>query len=194
MPLGVHRGRSGSFPWRPNTRSGSASLELQPQLALSWRHHGAHPDPVSYQASLWDGVQCSFLVVGPPDREPLGLVTFYEPDLTNGHCKVAATRLDLRTRWSGVHTLTGVCLGIDYVFEAWPVRKLYFEVPEFNVPQFASAGRRLLVLEGRLVQHVWRAGRYHDLLIYSLTRDRRLAERHRYLRTSVLREMEPVNR
>jgi len=63
-------------------------------------------------------------------------------------------------------------LFIRYVLSCWDFRKVYFEGPEFNTVTFASAIGKSLDLEGVLKQHDYYDGRYWDVHILALYRDR----------------------
>lgn len=70
---------------------------------------------------------------------------------------------------SGI-ALEPVRLFVDYLFDVWPFRKLYFELPEFNYQQFSSVAEGPLRVEGRLVDHDYFGGRYWDRLILAVHR------------------------
>jgi RimJ/RimL family protein N-acetyltransferase len=67
--------------------------------------------------------------------------------------------------------MMGCALFFDYVFACWPFRKLYLELPEYNVPQVRSGIGTYFRLEGRLRAHSYLTGRYSDELILALYRD-----------------------
>lgn len=61
----------------------------------------------------------------------------------------------------------------------------YFEVPAYNLDQFASAIGRALEEERRLRDHEWLGGRYWDRVYLSLSRERWVGLRARYGRIMV---------
>lgn len=61
----------------------------------------------------------------------------------------------------------GTVLFIRYVFNEWPFRKLYVEVPAFNLPQFRSA-RSLLVEEACFHDHEYHEGKWWHLHIFAI--------------------------
>lgn len=115
--------------------------------------------------------------------KPIGLVTAYNADFANQHAFVAMA-LDPVVQRAG-WPLEALLLFVDHVFGAFSFRKLYFEVPAFNIGQFASAVGRVLDAEGRLRDHEWFAGRWWDRVHLSLARDRWQAVRERYRRIMV---------
>ena len=70
---------------------------------------------------------------------------------------------------SGAGVLEAFALFVRYLFRLWPLRKLYLELPEFNLPQFASAVRvGLLKEEGRLRGDRYFDGAYWDQLVLAV--------------------------
>jgi hypothetical protein len=76
------------------------------------------------------------------------------------------------------------------LFTHWPFRKAYFEAPAPVADQIGlgTAARDVLVSEARLTEHDLFDGRYVDLVIYALTRERFYARFG-----SVLRQATEVN-
>jgi len=68
--------------------------------------------------------------------------------------------------------MVALLLFIRYTFDNWNLRKVYFEVPEYNLSQFDSAIGRYLDQEARMVDHQFANGRYWDSLTLSLFRDK----------------------
>lgn len=147
------------------------AAETDEHLAFRWRLRGAHPAPGDYADQLWNGVLALFVVEPVVPGMPLGIVSAYQADHRNGHCRVAAARL-LPDESMDSSFLGGVSLFFDHLFHGWPFRKLYLETPEYNLPQFASAvDRGILRVEARLEEFQYLAGRHWDMLFLSVTRD-----------------------
>lgn len=145
--------------------------ETGEDLAYRWRLHGAHPSPRDHAEQVWQGVLALFVVEQVADGEPLGVLSAYQADHRNGHCRIAAARLGT-TDSADTAFLAGIALFYDYLFAGWPFRKLYLETPEFNVGQFGSAvDRGLMRVEARLEEFTYLHGRYWDVLFLSVTRE-----------------------
>jgi RimJ/RimL family protein N-acetyltransferase len=100
-----------------------------------------------------------------------GLVVAYDANLQDGHAYLGAIS-DPRF---GVGTLEGVVLCLTYLFTMWPLRKIYLDAPEYNVPQFASAIERgIVVEEGRLAKHRFYNGKYWDQCLFAIYREKYL--------------------
>ena len=139
-------------------------------LSFRWRLHGAHPHPQEYAEQIWAGTLALFVAESATDARPLGILSAYQPDHRNGHCRVAAARLESSGSADALF-LAGLTMFFDYLFSGWPFRKLYLETPEFNIAQFRSAlDRGVLQLEGRLREYVFLADRYWDVLFLSVSR------------------------
>lgn len=145
------------------------AAETDEFLAFRWRLHGAHPSPSEYVEQLWHGTLALFVV--EKLGTPIGVLSAYQADHRNGHCRVAAARLapdgSMDTSF-----MSGLCLFLEYLFAGWPFRKLYLETPEFNLSRFASAvDRGILRVEARLEEFVYLADRYWDVLFLSVDRN-----------------------
>jgi RimJ/RimL family protein N-acetyltransferase len=152
-------------------------LAVDERTAPHWRYRGAPPRPEAFIGELWDGVLTQFIVERKDQRERLGLVTAYEPLARDGHCKIAAIfRPDTR-----IWPLEAVFLFVNYLFAEFGFRKLYGEVIEYNLDAFASAIGRWLETEGVLRGHELHAGRYWDVHILALWRERFELDRERLL-------------
>jgi len=157
-------------------------LELAPQLLWRWRHTGATPAPEQWLNSLWNGVTAQYLVIDHRTREWIGITSAYNADMRNGHAAIAAAKFNQDDH--GRRMLEGAIVFIDYVFATWPFRKLYMEVPGYNIAQLRSGIGRLLAEEGRLVRHVWLNGRHWDLHVLALHRDAWESRREQLVRVA----------
>lgn len=144
-------------------------IELAGELAPRWRHRGATPNPDQWAQTLWTGVLAQFMVVGVTTNKPIGRVVIYQPNFQDRYAYFAALRFEPSDR-SPIMML-GISLFLRYVFTYWDFDKLYMEVPEYNLPQFASGLGRFFEIEGRLRGHFRVGGRSWDQLILALYRE-----------------------
>jgi RimJ/RimL family protein N-acetyltransferase len=156
--------------------------EVSEALAFRWRLAGGHPDPAEYPNSLWSGVLASFIAEDVRVGSSVALFTAYNADFRNQHVYVAGTLLSgapsepLRRALLATEALF---LTLEYVFCGWPFRKVYLEVPEYNLEQFASLADRLAVEEGRLRAHVFAGWNWWDLVTLAVWRDQWESSRYR---------------
>jgi RimJ/RimL family protein N-acetyltransferase len=143
----------------------------------SFRFGGRVPSAQHVHEHLWDGVLAQWMVTGIRDGGRKGLVILASPDFANGFAYASALATS-QARRTGL-VLEGMGLVIDYAFRTWPLRKLYAEVSEPTLRQFARTVGRFCVEEGRLKQHHFRDGEFRDLVILAIYR-----ENWRHLRAS----------
>jgi RimJ/RimL family protein N-acetyltransferase len=144
------------------------SLAVSSEVGYRWRFRGSVPNYETFEASFWQGTLCQFVAYDRASDQPCGHLVCYNPEMTHGYATVAAV-------FTPGHVGTGgplQCVGafVSYIFTVWPMRKLYLEVPSFNVGQFAAGAGRLFSDEGRLVEHDYYAGRYWDRHILAVYR------------------------
>jgi RimJ/RimL family protein N-acetyltransferase/acyl carrier protein len=150
-------------------------LAVTPQVGYRWRYRGSVPSYPQFEQELWQGVLTQFLIESIEAGRPIGHAICYNPEFSLGFAYVGAA-VHAEYAGSGL-AMEALDLFVRYIFDVWPFRKLYFEVPEFNYPQFAGADRAnsaggSLVLEGRLRRHDFYRGRYWDRLVLAVYRDR----------------------
>lgn len=163
-------------------------METSESLIFRWRLRGGTPGPDEYVTGLSAGVYAQFLVFSEPGQDvpPLGLLTAHNEDPARQFVYVAGVKFDL----SDVrpHFLEGAMLFVNYLFAARPYRKLYMDVPEYNMGQIASSVGRLFEVEGHLREHSSSGNRTWDHYVLAMHRDRweTYGARYvRYLRRSV---------
>jgi acyl carrier protein/RimJ/RimL family protein N-acetyltransferase len=144
------------------------NLAISPDVGYRWRYRGSVPSYQQFEQELWQGMLVQFLVESIQTNQPAGHLICYNPDLGLGHAYVGAAM-------AGPYLGTGIAaepvqLFINYLFDVWPFRKLYLELPEFNYQQFASAGGRTLRVEARLRNHDYYRGRRWDRLVLAAYR------------------------
>lgn len=128
------------------------------------------PSPEQWTRAAWAEVLAQFLVVARASQKPIGLVAVYRPNFQDGHAYLSGARFDAGKR--SPLMIMGVSLFLKYVFECWDFRKIYMDVPEFNLTPIASGlSRHYFTLEGQLKEHVFFEGRYWDQYTLAAYRD-----------------------
>lgn len=129
-----------------------------------WRYRGRTPSHEQVAADLWRGVYAQFVVVDRATGDRAGLVGFYNVAVDAGRAYAFALADPDRSP----KVTEGFGLLCEWGFEHQGFQRIYLEVPEFNLDQFASLGDAAVV-EGRLRNHeIWQ-GRYWDYFILVLT-------------------------
>lgn len=134
--------------------------ELSGQLAVRWRHRGLTPSPPAFEEALWAGVIAQYLVAEKRTGLVSGIVAGYDANFQSGYAHIAAAKFDASDR--SLTVAEGCLLLVDHVFKSWPLRKLYFSIPEFNLPQIERGLRRFATEEARLRNHVYAGGRFWE--------------------------------
>ena len=109
------------------------------------------------------------LAVQPSDGQPLGTVFCHNADFRNGHASISVQVSDeVSIKGLGSEAMR---LFIDYLFGLYDFRKLYAEVYEFNLEEFAHGMDRLYTIEACFKQHELFAGKAWDRLSLAFYRD-----------------------
>jgi len=144
------------------------ALAVQGHSGYRWRYRGASPSPEFFARQMWDNI-LSQQVVYNERQGMLGLVGLYNSNPTAGHCYAFA--LSAPDVAGSGRVYEALLLLLDYGFRLWNFKKVYFEVPEFNLSQMTSAISRYFVEEGCLKDHEMLGGRSWDLHTFALRRE-----------------------
>jgi len=137
---------------------------------FEWRGVGPGTSADALETFLKERVLAQFLLARADDsNEVVGLAQCLAPDFVHGAAQVAVLlRRDYHGRgWP----LEGVALFMSYLFNAYPLRKLYLEVPDLNDQRFGRGLGRIFKYEGTLSEHEWHVGAFRDVHFYSMHRD-----------------------
>lgn len=145
------------------------NASLSPSSANRWRYRGRTVSPESFAIELWSGVLCQFTVADNDTSKTLGLVVAYNADLSNGHCYFGLQRVATREVPGGM--VEGCAAFVSYIFENFPFRQIYCEIPTHN----QALGRSLADLKiaqeiACYPDHHFGAMGYEDLRVYLIRR------------------------
>lgn len=156
----------------------AADLFSKPQNRCALRIHGGpSTGGLSYeqvQRLLWQDVLCQFIIEDRVNSFPLGLVTAHRVDWTN--LAVSFHVVIEPGLGKDLAVVEGIRRFVSYLFESFPVRKLYVEYPEgeqmLGVIEMAlkERGPEILRREGCLRSWVSIGGRFHDVVVASVSR------------------------
>lgn len=145
------------------------ALACDPEVGWRWRFGGTVPRRDVYEQNFWQGILAQFVVVERSSSAMIGHVLAYNADLNYGIAYVAAAMISQVAR-SGAG-IEAIDLFVSHLFGSFRLRKLYFEVPEYNLPQFGSAVGTLLRREGELAEHSYYNGQFWSQHVLALYRD-----------------------
>ncbi len=156
-------------PCSPNDLPMLYAMATSDELFWRWRFGGTIPTYDTFCQSFSVGVLTQFTVCSLSSNDPIGLVVAYSPDIPNGTCYIAAMMQPnmLRTGMG----IEAMYLFIMYIFKTWDLYKLYLEVLEFNIDQFASGIDRYFHQEACYKKHHYYDGKRWDQYVYGLYRD-----------------------
>jgi RimJ/RimL family protein N-acetyltransferase len=149
------------------------NLATSDENAYRWILRGAIPPFEQFIEQHGPGFATSFTVWLMETGERIGQALIYNIDLRNGHLHLGvAVTPDNISRGLGRESL-GVLIG--YAFAVYPVRKLYAEGPGFTFSGVElgvtdAPVMDLFAVEGRLRDHLYVDGEYHDLYLVSFAR------------------------
>ncbi|MEZ5205136.1 MAG: GNAT family protein [Acidimicrobiales bacterium] len=170
-PLRHRVGESSRVRLRPLVEEDLGPLYLasfDPVTANAWRYRGRTMSPTAFLDSVHEGVRAQYVVESVAGREAFGLVSAYDHSSHGLHCKVAFLRFGARPPGSGGAVIEGMLLFISHLFDTFPYRKVFAEVPDYNMGLFAEG---LAQQEGVLRDYLFHAGHPADLHIVSFRRD-----------------------
>jgi RimJ/RimL family protein N-acetyltransferase len=160
--------RVGLRPVVPQDYDWILRLSTLPELGFRWRHQPGTLNPEQLPTLLWQGVLAQFLVDHNTTGDRLGLAVAYQANMAHRTAYVALA-LD-----PGAHRLgwplEGFKLFMRYLFDAFDLRKVYAEAIDHNLAQYRGIVGRLAREEGRLREHLYVGGRYHDVHLLAFYR------------------------
>lgn len=147
---------------------------IDPVSGYRWRYHGHVPSYDEFVSSMQSDVLMHLVgeALDDESHRPTSQATAYGADFVNSLCFLAVQVAPGADRGTGVET--GLRF-LERLFDAWSFRKVYMEVPEYNMdvlsrvfsrPGFADA----VVLEGSLKEYCWWKDRYWAKLYFSVSR------------------------
>ncbi len=138
---------------------------------LRWRFYGSPPTREQFAQLINVSVHCQFVAEiknGNSNIDPrIGVVVSYNYDNVNNVTYLGVIT-NQKKRPLGIVIST---IFIEYLFNTWPLRKIYLEMPEFNVTNIKSGIDRFFVEESRLKNHFYSLNKYHDYLTFAIYKE-----------------------
>jgi hypothetical protein len=142
-----------------------------PTGQLGWRHRGETPQYERFVQGLFQDVFAQFVVYlagdDLPASTPTGYVAGYNLNLRAGHAYATLVFGDAHQR--SLVPIDATVILLRFLFEQWPLRKVYFERPAY-VGRLAAI-KRYCEEEGTLTDYAFFDGRTWDVSILSVSRD-----------------------
>lgn len=139
-----------------------------PATAGQWRYRGRTLPMDQFVSTLFSGTIAQFMVEMVETGTVVGLVSAYDENRSGLNCKLAFLRCGDRVPGDSAAVFEGMALFISYIFDNFPFRKLFAEVPAYNMGLFASD---FAEEEGVLKDYLFYKGEYADLHHVSIRRE-----------------------
>ena len=153
---------------QPNDAEDLESLLTTPSIHARWRLRSTSARPGTASASLNDS-QLTKLIVDVKGNEVAGFATLFNVDWSMGFGFLGIV---VKERYQGSSIAgQGLVLFLEDVFDRWPLRKLYAEVPAYNAPTISSATRRLAKREAVIRNREEYGSRLWDVEIWAIYRE-----------------------
>jgi RimJ/RimL family protein N-acetyltransferase len=142
-------------------------IASHPDVLAHWRYRGLTPSPEVFNQQLWAGVLAQFIIESRESQTVLGFISAYNASLSDGFAFLQILLDPGYSRAGWPHE--GSILFVDHLFRCWPLRHLYLEALDANYKTLAGSSG-IFEEEGRLRDHSFFDGRYHDLVTATLRR------------------------
>ena len=149
-------------------------LATDDRVGPRWRFGGMVPGIESFQQGLTSAVLVHFIVQAKSENVLLGHVVAYGADLNSGYTYIGGV-MDDQALGTGI-AIEAFEVFTDYLFGTYSIRKIYMDIPEYNLPQFWHGYRDVLKTEGRLLNHTYYDGQYWDRITAAVYRDEYLSD------------------
>jgi len=141
---------------------------MDPRVNHRWTTRGMLIPYEAFAARLWEDTLVNLLVVPQATGQPVSWASITSVDLHSGYASGAVVVDPDRPTTAGIGPRT-VFLLLRYIFAVYPLRKIYFESPEYAAHDFRTALGSLLKVEGTLTEHLYYDGLYWDKHILAVT-------------------------
>lgn len=147
------------------------SAEIVASDGGRWRFAGTTPSPEAYPQTLWADVLAQKLVVLGSDYRVIGMVSAYGYQAADGVVSLAAVNFEYPA--FRLAFMRGVARFVDWLFNSQPIRRIRMETPDWNQHQLIGlVNRGFGTIEGRLIEERYLNGRYVDIILLAITRER----------------------
>lgn len=141
---------------------------MDPRVNHRWTTRGMLIPYEAFAAKFWEDALVNLLVFPEVGGPPVSWASITSVDLHSGYGSGAVVVDPDKPTTAGAGPRT-VFLLLRYIFAVYPLRKIYFESPEYAAHDFRTAIGSLMRVEGTLVEHLYYDGRYWDKHILAVT-------------------------
>ncbi len=142
---------------------------VSPSSSFRWRFRGSVPNRQQFLQMLEADVFVQMMCEDRLANVPLSLNVLYSVEPWAQSCYLGY--IGVPGASDSMQRTGGLVLLLAYGFATWPLRKIYLEVPGFNVALLESLPRDVVREEGRLRDHYWHEGAWHDKVLLAIYRE-----------------------
>jgi len=141
---------------------------LEPQNSYRWRYRGQTISFREFSDSLSQGVLAQFAFASVADSSLVAYCSSYNYDPAAQHCAFAVQRLDFEDS-ADTAVVESAGLFLNYLFRTFNLRKVFADIPEYNMPAFGVLPD-VFETEGTRRDYYWHAGRFWTEVTISTSR------------------------
>lgn len=145
-------------------------VATHPDVAGGMALGGAVPPFEHYQRMAYESVYAQWIVRNRASSRRIGVVVLASMDARNGTAFLSVMA-DPQMVHQGL-VMDGLAVAIDHVFFTLPLRHLYMEMTEDNLRQVSGAIESFAETEGIRREAVYQAGRFQDVHLLAIRRQR----------------------
>lgn len=137
---------------------------------MPWQWSGMAPTCDGFHQSLWGRALLNLAIRSNAGGEFLGFVGAYGANFHHGTA-FFQVMVHPQARGTGM-AVEGVELFLAHIFDRYPIRKLYAEVTDHSLSQFASVLHCTpFANEATMIEYVWARGAHRDVHMLALTKE-----------------------
>jgi hypothetical protein len=141
---------------------------MDPRVNHRWTTRGMLIPYDAFASKVWEDTLVNLLVFPDAAGQPVSWAAVTSVDLHSGYASGAVVVDPDKPTTACVGPRT-VFLLLRYIFAVYPLRKIYFESPEYAAHDFRTALGSLMTVEGTLTEHLYYGGQYWDKHILAVT-------------------------
>jgi hypothetical protein len=156
-------------PYMPQDEATLYFASMEPSNSFRWRFRGQTVSVHEFSSAISAGVLCHYVFCSTASSELVCYAAAYNYDANAAHCTIAVQRLGFDQDHETV-VVEALGLFLNYLFETFSIRKVFADIPEYNIDRFGIV-QQLVDVEGKRADYYWHAGRYWSELTVSISRD-----------------------
>jgi hypothetical protein len=154
-------------PLREDDHEALRGLATSEEGGFRWRLRALAPGEPEFRRLLWESVLVQFVIARADAHDPLGLVQALRAS-PQGHAFLTVL-VDPRRQGRGLG-FEALAIFVDYLFDNFPLRRLYAEAGSFDEDVFRGGSGRLFEEHARMPDQLFWRGRRWDTLIFGVER------------------------